>query len=121
MSAGYRRAACPLKYLDQLAIVIGNRQTAIATEGASGDFDAGRGLAAFVFAVINQAYDAFHRFALVAHGHYFVERAILFGIGAQDGIEYIIGRQAVGVLLVGAQFGRGRLVDYRWGDNGSPG
>src|SRR5712691_4962515 len=117
MSAGHGWATCLLEYLDQPAIVIGNRQTAVATEGAGGDFDAWRGLAAFVFAVINQAHDAFHRFAFVAHGHYFVERAILFGIGAQDGIEYILGREAVGVLLVGAQFGRGRLVDYRLRDN----
>ena len=38
-------------------------------------------------------------------------RFVALDVGFEDGVENVVGRQRVGVLLVGAQFGGGRLLD----------
>src|SRR5947209_4905471 len=101
-------------FLYQPSIAVGDGKAPVPAESACGDLHAGRSLAAFVFAGIDQAHDTLHRFAIKTHGYDLFEAAVLLGVGAQNGIEHLVGREAIGVLLAGAQFGGGRLFDDGW-------
>src|SRR2546430_13026234 len=100
-----------------LSVLVHNGQAAVAAEGAGGDLDARRGLSAFVFADIYQPHDLLYHLPLEAHCQQLLEAAIVFGIGFENGVEYIIWWQTVGILLIWPQFCGGRLVDdLLWND-----
>src|SRR5579883_232921 len=104
-------------FLHRFPVAIRNRQPSIAPECTRGDLDTRRSLAALVLAEVYEACDALHGGRIEAHGNKLVDAAILLNVGTQDGIEHLIRRQAVGVLLVGAQLSGGWLVNDRlWDD-----
>src|SRR3989440_12546548 len=106
-------------FLYQPSIAVGDGKAPVPAESARGNLHAGRSLPTFVFAGIHQAHDTLHRFAVKTHGYDLFEAAVFFGVGTQDGIEHLVGRQTIGVLLAGAQFGGGRLFDDGWRDDRS--
>src|SRR5947209_2130001 len=101
-------------FLYQPSIAIGDGKAPVPAESTGGNLHTGRSLAAFVFAGIYQAHDTLHRFAIKTHGYDLFEAAVFFSVGAQDRIEHLVGRQAIGVFLAGAEFGGGRLFDDGW-------
>src|SRR6266516_632375 len=100
-----------------ISILIRNRQPSIPAKGACRNLHPWRSLAAFVLTVIHHAHHLFDRLALKAHCHYFFKAAIIFGIGFQNWIEYLIRRQSLRILLTRAQFGRGQFLEHRLWDN----
>lgn len=100
----------------------GNGHLAARAEGARAHAQYGRGLRALVLAAEDHALDAVNQLGTAGLaqqlGHKALGRAVFGGgqVPAFDGVfedfvQHRIGRQAVLVLLVGRQLGRGRLVD----------
>ena len=58
---------------------------------------------------------------MVAGGDELIGREVLFDITPQDGVELLVGREAVGVLLPRLQLGRGWLGEDALGDGGAKG
>ena len=93
------------------AEAVGDRIAAVAAEGAAGDLDAGRRLAALVFGQIEHAPDPAHRGLVIALGDDLLHRHLAFHQAFQDRIQLVIGRQGILVGLVGLQLRRRRLGD----------
>src|SRR5574343_1953988 len=104
---GYPLLNCLLKFV---RVTIGNRIPPILAKSTRRDADADRCLAALVFGDAQQADDTPHIGFRQAGGDDFARAAVLFHVGADDGIEHLVGRQRILVGLIRLQFG-GRRPD----------
>src|SRR3990170_834502 len=75
-----------------------------------------RGLPPLVLAQVDHAGDLFYQLPFKAQRDYLLYRFVVFDIGLQHLIEYIIRRQGVLVGLVGAKLGSGGLCENALGD-----
>src|SRR5207302_10455214 len=93
------------------AITVGDGQGAVAAEVAGRGLDAGWGLAALVFVEVDHPHYTPDDGLVEAHSDDLLEAAVVLDVGLEDGIEDLVGRQAVGIELTGAELGGGRLLD----------
>src|SRR5258708_2891609 len=77
----------------------------LPADQSRGDLDAGRCLAALVFGSLEQTPHAIDDCDVVAFGSKLLGREIALNQALQDRIEHRIGRQRIGVLLVGPELG----------------
>src|SRR3569623_3577860 len=82
---------------------------AAGTEGLARDLQAGRHLAALVFAQADPPDHVRHHSRVEASRHQGVTVPPPLQVGLQARVQYVIGRQGVLVGLIGAQLGRGGL------------
>src|SRR5881628_3824836 len=83
----------------------------IAPEAAVGDADADRRLPALVFVDLDQARHALHIRRRITGRDDLVDALVLLHVALQDGVQHLVWRQTVLVLLVEAQLGRRRPRD----------
>ncbi len=98
-------------------VAAGDRIAPIAAEGPAAHAHAGRRLAALVFVALHQIQDAPHGGSIEAARGDLIDRQVLFDEGLEDRVENFIRRQAVGVLLIETQLGRGRPLDDARGNH----
>ncbi len=91
---------------------VGDGHAPVLAEGARGEFDAHRPLAALVLAGLDLADDREHQLAVVPRARDLLYPAALLDVHLQDGVEHLVGGQGIGVQLVGSELGRGRPLDY---------
>src|ERR1700722_9237537 len=87
-------------------------------EGFAGDFENGSGLLPLVLTAFDELEDGTDegdRNALV--GGDLFGGAVALDVGLEDGIEDLVGRERVGVALVGAELGGGMLFEGGAGDD----
>ena len=84
------------------------------------DADAHRRLAALVLVDLDEARDALHVGALEAGRDDLLDGLVLLHVARQDGVEHLVGRQAVLVGLVGRSSAEGGRVMMRCGITGPP-
>src|SRR5690242_19679942 len=94
-----------LRHLSRRLIFLGNGDAATDAESLARDFQSRGGLAAFVFVEVDEADDAFDGRFFETGGDYFAGGFALHDICVKDGVQNIVGREAVLVRLVGAQLG----------------
>src|SRR5579884_2237118 len=94
------------------SISVRDGQSSVTSKGAGRDLHSWRGLTALVLADVYEAHDPLDCLALKTHCQYLLKASIILDIGFENRVQYIVGRQAIGILLVRAQFSRGWLVDY---------
>src|SRR5205809_76316 len=96
-------------------ISVGDRQATIFAERFRRNLDAGWGLAALVLAAIDHQDDAADDVTIVAEADDLFQAAVFFDVGVEDRVEHLVGRQAIDILLIGAQLGGwGPLDSRRW-------
>src|SRR5512139_1723182 len=84
-------------------VSVGNRESPVPSEGPGGYLDARRRLSPLVLARVDHPDDPLYRLC-VTMGDDLVKALFFFYIGLEDRVEDIVGRQGVGVFLVGLQF-----------------
>jgi len=102
-------------------IILRDGHAAAEAEGAAGDFNAGGGLAALVFAAVDEANDAHDRRGVEAFIDDLGGAFFLLHISEEDRVEQFIRWKGVLVGLVGAEFGAGDFVDAGLGDERAAG
>src|SRR5690554_879267 len=100
-----------------ILVAIGDGIFASHAKGLGGQLGSGGGLAALVLSDIDEALNALDQRWLVAEGDNFGQGEFVFNDALENGVEHRIGRQAVLIGLVGAQFSAGRLVDDGLGND----
>jgi hypothetical protein len=88
-----------------------DRDAAADAEGEGGDLQAGGGLLALVFVEVDLADDVVDHGLVEALGDEVGAGQAFLDVTLEDGVERLVGRQAVLVGLVGAQLRARRLVD----------
>ena len=96
---------------------IRNRQPSIPSKSARRNLNARRCLPAFILVNIYGSDNASDKFFAVAHCNDVLQAGVVFDIGFENGVEYGIRGQAVGVFLVIAQFGSRWALDNGWGND----
>src|SRR5262245_39130901 len=96
--------------LQPSSISVRNRHPPILPQGPLRDLDADRRLPALVFTAVHHPHDTRYRDAVEARFNDLFERPVLFHIGLENGIQNLIGRQRVFILLVGPQFSSRRPI-----------
>src|SRR4029077_13433658 len=98
------------------AIAVGDRHAPVTSEGARGDLDPGRSLAALVLGEVDEADGAVDLRGGEALGDQLLAALIELDVAAQDAVEQLVGGQGVLIDLIGAQLGGGWALDDRSGD-----
>ena len=96
-------------------VAVDDRHAPVAAEGAGRDLHTWRILPALVFAPVDERDDARHDIRPVASRDELLGPEVLLDVTPQDGVELVIGRQTVRVLLVGLELGGRGLVMTRSG------
>jgi len=99
------------------AVAVGDGHAPVAAEGLRRDLDAGRALAAFIFAEVDQSNGFQNSGFIKVRGKHGINAHVFFNIGFEDRVEHFVGRERIGVLLIGSKLRRGRALNRR-GRNG---
>lgn len=94
-----------------VAEAVGDGITPVAAEILPGDLHARRRLAALVFSDVEQVFDPVNGCLLMSAGDDLLRAHLLLDQAFENVVEHGIGRQRILIRLVGAEFGRRRLVD----------
>src|ERR1017187_3122691 len=107
-SGGRRSGGAPSVRL----VAAGDRISPVAAEGAAAHADARRCLTALVFVAFHEIQNTSDRLSIEApHGN-LVHRKIFLDEGFQNGVQDLVRRQAVGVLLIRPQLRRRGSFDH---------
>src|SRR5437588_803296 len=98
-------------------VAVRERHPAIAAEGSRSDLDAGRRLAPLVLGAVDEVDDARHRMRVVPGRHQLFIAAVVLDVAAEDGIQLLVRRQRIAVLLLLAQLSRGGLGQHALRDH----
>ncbi len=102
-------------------VILGDGHPPAETKSAAGDFQARRGLAALVFAPIDQPDDAQNRLLVESVGDDLGGAFLLFHVPMQDRVQHVVGGKRILIRLIGAKLGAGDLVDAALGNQLAPG
>src|SRR5256885_2382639 len=96
-------------------VPIDDRHAPVPAKRPFRDLDAGGRLAPLVLASIDELDDPGHRLGFVSRGDKLLRAEVVLYVADQDGVELVIGREAVRVLLTWFQLGGRRLGDHALG------
>ena len=84
-----------------LRILLRDRHAPADAEGATRDFDTGRGLGAFVFVQVDPAQNPAHGFFVEAARDDLMCALVFLNVELQDFVEQVVGRERILVDLAG--------------------
>src|SRR5579862_2589254 len=96
---------------------VGDRQAAVLAERLHRDPHARGCLAPLPLGHVDEAHDPLDQPAVHPRREQLLERHVLLDVRGQEGVEDVVGRQALVVALPGAQLGRGRFRQHAVGDD----
>src|SRR5512138_1206244 len=85
-------------------VAVGDGKPAVLAEGSRSDPDAWRRLTALVFRPVEHAHDTLDEGAIVAHRDDPLHLPVLLDVGLENGVEHVVRRERVGILLTRAEF-----------------
>ena len=99
--------------------MVGDRHAPVPPERLGRHLHSRGGLAALVLGQDDQPHDLAHQLLVEAGVHQLGSRQVALDVGLEDGVEDVVGRQALVVALTGAQLGRRRLGQHARRDDRS--
>src|SRR5215208_3796565 len=86
----------------ELLVALGDRHSSSEAEGAAGDFQAGGGLAALVFAAIDELDDAGDSGPVETFLDNLTGAFFFLDVAVEDRVEKVVGRERILIGLIGA-------------------